>query len=867
MHINRELTRRINQRITDSKKEESAQTVPEGPPSEILAHVEKWKEGASKDELLTRLAARGVEVKSTKITGELLNKFANKEAGVDSSSIFKFLEEITGCDLGWIEEEEDVLRAASKVLLESGNVELVTLLLMENASLLKEMEDFSKINQKGVLEKLAANPDLLQDRELLIKLFVNTLAEHPDLLKEHALFIKILGFEDPSALLKVLADNSDLFKDRDLSLKILKSNDPLSILKDLEKYSDLLNDRELLIVTLGKGNVMRILQLLDKHPELPKDRELFVKILNCRDPLGVLLALDRHSELSKDRELLLKILASEHPSGILEALGKNSELLEERYRGLLFNILKSENPSGILEGLGKNSKLLDKEYRGLLETILQSEHPSGVLAALAKNSELLTERYREFLMTILKLKNPSGILEALVRNPELLEEGYHDLLWTILKFENSAGILMALGKNFEVLKNRDLLVKILGSVNPLGVLVALNENPILLEDKYSELLVKILKSENPSDILETLGSYTEILNNPNQREQVLLARDPADKAKSLHYRQFVTISPEGYSGSEDERPAHMNRDLFIDDPNLGEWNTLIQREGNISDEEWDQVKNLLGNIFDGVFEEKKLTRKILFKFLTQCMSSSTTDTDIGHQNIKKRVEAVVNVLNKYFKEFNNPDTSDARKKDLKDIIQQALNKMATGGSSCPDLAVVCLREAETHLKVFAHPAYIANIFVNMFKMNAIMDKLIDKDYNEYLESFLNYTILFNSILGLGVTGGMLFQNLAEKIALDKALQILSTAFTAKELIDFTAELPEFRILFEKEKEAAIFVKNEELGDAINDRMDLKTNTPEYTKQQAKIDQLEVDVNNLKKSFYADKARQLFLNAGFLVEEE
>lgn len=827
-------------------------------PSELVSHVEKWKEGGSNDQIcLTRVTERGVEVVPTQITGKLLIDIVSG-GDVDEDLMKEFLEQAIDCDCGFF-DDIDALRNVCKVILESGDLELAKILVANDFEILLAIK--GDVNLRNLLLALVDNPDLLKvnDRNLLVKLFSKNLIENPDLTEEHKLFVQLLGYVDPSDVLKLLKEKSDLLKDTELSSLILKSKDPLSILKGLEEYFDL-SDREVLINMLRQPNCLGILKALERHPELHKDHKLFEKIVHSKDPYGVLMALDRHHELLQDHELLFKILSSENSSGILDVLGRSSELLTEKYRDLLIQIFASENPSGILDALGRSSELLTEKYRGLLLQILRSENPSGILDVLVRNTSLFGDERRDLLEQILGYQNPAAILKILNKNSILLEESHRKLLMQIFSFQN-----------------------------PLAILTALEETPRFLEEEYRESLKQILVTKNPSPILEALGSYPQILDNPQQFEEVLLAPDPIAKTKNLYYGQFVTISPDGYRRFEGDRSVHINQNLFINDPTINKWNILTQRDGYISDKEWELINNELVDIFDGVFEEREMTKNNMIKFLSQCMATSTTDSDVSHQVIKKRVEAVVKVLSMYFKELNNPLTSTDRKKELKEIIQQALNKMAMGGRSCPDLAIVCLREAETHLKLFAYPQYIANIFVNMYKIYEIDDKLIDKDYNESVESLLNYTIQFNNILGLGIMGGMLYQNLAEKIPLDQALKILSDAFTEKALIDYTAELPEFRLLFEKEKESVYAQKKEELGDAIYELMELRddfnslsseqkiaaygtisadlymSNNPDCIKQQALVNQYEEKLKQLQKAFYGDKARQIFLDAGFFFE--
>lgn len=211
-----------------------------------------------------------------------------------------------------------------------------------------------------------------------------------------------------------------------------------------------------------------------------------------------------------------------------------------------------------------------------------------------------------------------------------------------------------------------------------------------------------------------------------------------------HLRKYITFSHdddsnEGINENEtqfhlNETTIHLNEDSFCDDDLI--WNILIQREGNITNADWELIKANLEDIFDGVFKEMAVKKGLLSNFFAQCMYTSEAQESLaGKQNIMKRVDAIARILGIYFLELKNDQTPDARKIELEKIIQMALDKMVVGGTACPDRAIVHLRETETLLKLFAHPEYTANIFLNMFKLDAIRKQLIDEDQSEILKPF------------------------------------------------------------------------------------------------------------------------------------
>ena len=102
-----------------------------------------------------------------------------------------------------------------------------------------------------------------------------------------------------------------------------------------------------------------------------------------------------------------------------------------------------------------------------------------------------------------------------------------------------------------------------------------------------------------------------------------------------------------------------------------------------------------------------------------------------------------------------------------------------------------------------------------------------------------------------------------------ALPKLRTAFTPEQLIEFTTDLAEFRSFFEKEKETALEAKQEEFLEALDVFRELETrspNDPERQQARAETDRLELELKDIENSFFANKARQLFLDAGFFTTQ-
>ena len=155
-------------------------------------------------------------------------------------------------------------------------------------------------------------------------------------------------------------------------------------------------------------------------------------------------------------------------------------------------------------------------------------------------------------------------------------------------------------------------------------------------------------------------------------------------------------------------------------------------------------------------------------------------------------------------------TQEKREVIRKNLIGHTLDLMAMGGSSCPDDAIVLLRQAENHIKLFENPKFLPNIIVNMFKLDAITQKLTDPNYAENVETYLSYTLKLNGLLGLGIFGSMLFEEHYGKTEpFEQALPKLCTAFTEEQLIKFTVNLKEFENFFEEPEEKALTAKQNE----------------------------------------------------------
>ena len=402
----------------------------------------------------------------------------------------------------------------------------------------------------------------------------------------------------------------------------------------------------------------------------------------------------------------------------------------------------------------------------------------------------------------LRLSNPGSVLRSLGEYPKLLENAKLtiELLDQIIASSNPGGVLEILGKHPELLENEKLTLelwdKVLVSSQPASVLKILVDQPLLLKNQKLTTAHwnKILSTEEPDEVLKALVEQPSLLQDPVFLDRMLESKNLLHLLEMARWKQYITIPSNGYAVPNSDQPkVYLNQDLFFDDPSIDQWNNLTQRDGPIDDVEWDIVKTRLADIFDNTYKERDNERDRLFRFLEQCMGTADANTPEGKQRIRKRVDAIVSVLERYQEEMKNPQMPDEKRKAIKEkLIGRTLDLMAIGGSACPDDAIVLLRRAENHIKLFENPKYLANIIINMFKLHAIEEKLIDPDNAENVETYLSYTLQLMVLLGLGIFGAMIYEEHYGKTEpFEQALPKLCTAFTQDQLIKYTLNLEEF----------------------------------------------------------------------------
>lgn len=290
----------------------------------------------------------------------------------------------------------------------------------------------------------------------------------------------------------------------------------------------------------------------------------------------------------------------------------------------------------------------------------------------------------------------------------------------------------------------------------------------------------------------------------------------------------------------------LNKDRFLNDPTMPEWNNLSQIEGDISGSDWTIIGTSLEAIFAITHPGKDPV--YLRTFLKKCMESADARTAEGKQMIRKRVESVVNHLME-MNAYRNLTNDKKEKETALTMLHEALNIVQEGGMKCPDRAIVFLVHLENHIKLLKNPDYLANVIVQMFKLHSL-NELTSDNYAENIETTLHNLLRFNKVLGLGQPKGgvMLYASWAKQRPVVETLTILSKCFTLENLLNFTIQQGVFINRFETEMET-----NPAVLEARDAYIEVDTTETALAAEHA------------KDNFYKSKALELFQKAGFLQE--
>lgn len=505
---------------------------------------------------------------------------------------------------------------------------------------------------------------------------------------------------------------------------------------------------------------------------------------------------------------------------------------------------------------------------------------------------------------------PSDISDILLNNSNLWVGNNNQnlllnkaLIWEVLDYLNQYPDLFQGETKLPI----PVLKKVLSLTDPISALYFLGENPFLWKGANKlpdDILLTLVTSPQFEPICSELHEWLPFFQGP-------YALSIADIEKVFNFREdfneefakffvekmtidYLSIQQEAWNLGKNPFPC-LNIERFINDTETDKWNMLPRRHRNITNNDWlmlrGNLKNILAIIYPGDKIESDKKANIINWFEICLTTQDAIKTKQGLETIKHRVASVVDYLGGLTALLDTA-LDEPQMKLLSKKLEAIIDVLDEGGKACPDRAIVALTSAENRIKLFQDPCYISNVLVNMFKLNQIEAKLVNQNQAENLETYLYYTLKFNTILNLSLfTSTMLYEAVAQKQPLGQALSKLVTEFTAENLIGYAANLREFKILFEAEAAIALQKIEQLMNDvcAIPDDMAIEERTRiisditslGITLKESEINQIRDypktfnslslvgTLNNrrvrMEASFYENKAKELFLKSQFLLD--
>lgn len=466
------------------------------------------------------------------------------------------------------------------------------------------------------------------------------------------------------------------------------------------------------------------------------------------------------------------------------------------------------------------------------------------------------------------------VLYFLNKYPELYKdkpEFLHDFLNEITSLEDPVSTLHFILNHFPFWKDSGQLNydKLLASI------VSLRENELGEWLSFFKGPYKLL----PADIEKLLG---------------LTNKNAIDFLRNHITNVYVSEQKNSYVAKQFKGPI-LNIQKFFNTDNVKIDNFVSNSLGNFSLEEWFlMIIELLQTTRIIYREDPDDKIQNLANFSNLCFETSDAKSSrIGALTIINRVKNVVTHLFDLRQKLLNRDLDLKDMKQIAKKIKTIIDILAAGGTACPDRAIVALISAENHINLFRDSKYIPYVLANMFKLNLISATLINQNHKENIETYYYLSLKYNEILELGIPSGstMLFESLAQKQSLGEGLHKLVTEFTAENLIGYTANLNEFKMLYadeyEKKSESIKYYMNEVCGIGsmnLTERQEMvqKIASLGVILEESQIEQItnepkEVDAMQLmnllndrrvriENNFYEEKATELFLNSGFLIAQ-
>lgn len=224
-----------------------------------------------------------------------------------------------------------------------------------------------------------------------------------------------------------------------------------------------------------------------------------------------------------------------------------------------------------------------------------------------------------------------------------------------------------------------------------------------------------------------------------------------------------------------KEPVQLNYAKLFSDTDIDKWNNLQIRPA-ISDNAWNTLEKRLETFLMKLFPNEADKNKCnnILAFFQKAMESSYARTDTGKLQVRQRVASIIDYLL-----LLPPDAPQ-----LKDMIEM----LDFGGEACPDRVMVTIDQAEMYIKFqLAGEKYQANVLANAFKKKNI-ERLVDPNQGENIETLLYYSIALNEALELGLPTetNMLYEGCAQKKPFVQVFPILFLDFTPDDFISFVA---------------------------------------------------------------------------------
>lgn len=606
-------------------------------------------------------------------------------------------------------------------------------------------------------------------------------------------------------------------------------------------------------------------------------------------------SLNRHPEVFHNKSeyaTLRKIFDMVGYSGdVCDALATKPNLLQGTKQKN--QILGDALILGVLLYFGKNPTLCKGMPVAILNKVLSFRDPVGELYFLGENPALWKGNDKlsvDILFQLLDLKEIFNLQHVCLRKT---------LILGVLDYLNKYSYL-----------SHDMPIQVLNKVfsltDPISALCLLGENTFLWKgsDKLSaDILLEFVSAPQFGPTCSRLNTWLPFFQGPYALKFVDLKtifnfqnNFNKDFANFIYQKiTLVYLSVQEELRNNGSQDPYLNIQKFLNDTDSDKWNMIPRRPKNISENDWGILRDLhlpriLETIYPGDANERAKKDKVSAGLFIKCLMASDARTSAGLQAMKFRIASVVDYLEGLTAVLNNQVLDNSEKDLLTKKLKAIIDALDDGGQACPDRAIVGLTSAENRIKLFQDPEYMPNVLVNMFKLHQIEAKLINQNQKENLETYLYYTLKFNTILSLSLLNStMLYEEIAIKQPLGQALAKLVTEFTLENLIGYAANLYEFRILFEDESEIKLQKIKSLMDDVysiddmnIDDRhkIILDIQSLEIKLEQPIINQIlnkpqEVDSYRLtcildnrreriKDHFYEDKAKELFLKARFLI---